>query len=131
MTGLDTNVLVRFLTQDDPDQSARANELLETRCSREHPGRIAVVVLCEMVWVLRGAYRYDKALVVSVLEQLLDTVELQIECEDVVHEALAAYRKGRADFADYVIACGNRHAGCEVTYSFDQKLAEHANVRQP
>lgn len=131
MIGVDTNVLVRFLTQDDRVQSARANELLETRCSREHPGFVAVVVVCELVWVLRGAYRYEKSSVVSVLEQLLNTVELQVECEDVVRQALSAYREGSADFADYVIACGNQLAGCEATYSFDQKLAEHASVRQP
>ena len=70
-------------------------------------------------------------MVVRVLEQLLDTVELQIECEDVVRQASVVYREGLADFADYVIACGNRLAGCEVSYSFDQKLAEYANVRQP
>ena len=62
MIGLDTNVLVRYLTQDDPQQSARANNLIETQCTKNEPGWIALIVLCELVWVLRGAYNYKKSL---------------------------------------------------------------------
>jgi len=131
MIGLDTDILVRFLTQDDPVQSARANELLQTRCTREHPGFVAVVVICELVWVLQRAYRYDKSTVVNVLDQLLDTVELQVEREDIVHQALSTYRHGSADFADYLIVCGNELAGCEATYSFEQKLTANARALQP
>ncbi|TQF00171.1 MAG: type II toxin-antitoxin system VapC family toxin [Spiribacter salinus] len=131
MIGLDTNVLVRFLTQDDPDQSARANALLESRCSSDQPGYVSAVVLCELVWVLRGAYGYQKSLLVHVLEELLGAGELDIENEDVIRQALAAYRDGSADFADYVIAYGNERAGCEVTYSFDRKLGLVSSVVEP
>ena len=60
MIGLDTNVLVRYITQDDSRQSEVANHLIETRCSRSNPGHIGQIVLCELVWVLRRAYGYDK-----------------------------------------------------------------------
>ncbi len=131
MIGLGANVLVRYLTQDDPEQSARANRLIEAYCTRQAPGRIAIVVLCELVWVLRGAYRYEKALIVGVVEQILATAELEVESEDVARQALSAYRGGAADFADYVIVAANEAAGCEATYSFDRALARCGRVLMP
>lgn len=131
MIGLDTNVLVRYLTQDDPDQAARANRLIEGHCTRQTPGRVALVVLCELVWVLRGAYRYEKGVVVDLLAQILATAELEVEDEAVASRALAAYRAGSADFADYVIVHANRAAGCEATYSFDRKLANEVYALEP
>ncbi len=131
MIGLDTNVLVRYLTQDDPDQSAQANNLIETRCTRREPGRISLVVLCELTWVLSGAYGYGKKLVVQVLEHILASQELAVENEDIARSALKSFRRGGPDFADYVIVFSNRSAGCETTYSFDRKLAKHDYVNLP
>ncbi|WP_440998159.1 PIN domain-containing protein [Arhodomonas sp. SL1] len=131
MIGLDTKILARYLTQDDPQQAALATEVIEGECSRERPGRIALVVLCELVWVLRGAYRYDKAVVVRVLEELLPSAELAVEAEEVVHQALAAYRDGAADFADYVIAYSNHAAGCALTRTLDRRLATHQYAGYP
>ncbi|MCF8030834.1 MAG: type II toxin-antitoxin system VapC family toxin [Desulfohalobiaceae bacterium] len=130
MIGLDTNVLVRYLTQDDPEQALRASRLIEAQCTREVPCRIALIVLCELVWVLRGAYGYEKALIIQVLEGILASSELRVENEDAARSALAAFRNGPADFADYVIACANRAAGCDTTYSLDRKLAQHPYARQ-
>ncbi len=129
MIGLDTNILVRYLTQDDQEQAARAGQLIETHCTKEEPGHVALVVLCEMVWVLRGAYGYEKYLVIKVLEQLLTTSELRVEAEHTARSALAAYRRGPADFADYVIIFSNRGAGCKMTYTFDQKMDRHNLAR--
>ena len=128
MIGVDTNVLVRYLTQDDPAQSERATHLIEGSCTRDTPGHVPMVVLCELVWVLRGAYRYEKSVIVDVLDQILSTAELQVEDDDVAAQALVAYRQGSADFADYVIVYANRAAGCEATYSFDQKLINSEQV---
>jgi predicted nucleic-acid-binding protein len=125
MIGLDTNVLVRYLTQDDPEQSVRASYLIESECTRHKPGRISLVVLCELAWVLDGAYGYKKKLVVQVLENIMASRELSVENEGIARSALAAFRRGRADFADYVIVFSNRNAGCEATYSFDRDLASH------
>lgn len=131
MIGLDTNVLVRYLTQDDADQAELANRLIETKCSKSAPGFIALIVLCELTWVLRGAYGYKKSLVVEVLEHILITGEFEVENANIAHSALTAYKRGKADFADYVIACTNSSAGCEVTYSFDRKLATYYAVKLP
>ena len=131
MIGLDTNVLVRYLTQDEPEQAARASHLIETKCISQEPGRISLVVLCELTWVLGGAYEYEKKLVVQVLERILASRDLSVENEDIARSALAAFRRGGAGFADYVIVYSNRSAGCEATYSFDRKLARHDFVNVP
>ena len=131
MIGLDTNVLVRYLTQDHPEQSPRANELIESRCTREDPGWIPLIVVCELVWVLRGAYGYQKSVVIQVLEQILASRDLEVGDAQIAASALSAYKNGPADFADYAIVLSSRAAGCELTYSFDQKLARHQSVRMP
>jgi len=124
MIGLDTNVLVRFLTQDDAIQGQAAAALIESRCTRDSPGHVALIVLCELVWVLRKAYGYDRAVIAGVLEKVLVSAELEVEGEDLAWHAVRAYRSGPADFADYVITHSNRRAGCEMTYTFDQRLAQ-------
>jgi len=129
MVGLDTNILVRYITQDDPAQASKATRLIEASCTAGNPGRLAHIVLCELVWVLRRAYGYSKPQVVAVLEQILVTAELAIEHEGIAFQALDAYRDGSADFSDYLLALSNRAAGCETTYSFDARLCAHPAAR--
>lgn len=52
MIGLDTNALVRYVVRDDAQQTAAATRLIESSCKTNDPGLIALVVLCELVWVL-------------------------------------------------------------------------------
>ena len=68
MISLDTNFLVRYLTQDDPEQSLLSTRLIESSCTRKEPGQISLVVLYELLWVLRGAYGYQKSLVTNAFE---------------------------------------------------------------
>ena len=131
MIGLDTNVMMRYLVQDDPKQSKQAEKLIEKRCNQESPGYIALIVLCELVWVMRRAYGYEKSMVVKVLDQLLTTAELVIQDEEIARKALEAYQAGQADYADYVLIFTNHYAGCPVTYSFDRKLAKHQYAALP
>lgn len=130
MIGLDTNVLVRYITQDEPQQAQRANHVIE-QCSKASPGYIAQIVLCELVWVLRRAYGYDKQQVIAVVDQILITAELDVENEELARRALEAWRSGLAGYSDYLIALSNQAAGCELTYSFDQKLILHPAVASP
>ncbi len=121
MKGLDTNVLVRYLTQDDPDQSRRANAFLQEAASKGERCFIGSVVLCELVWVLRGAYGYERDDVCMVLEKLLSTVEFSIEDKELAYRALEDYRTG-GDFADHLIGWRNGKVGCDVTVTFDRDL---------
>lgn len=123
MIGLDTNVLVRYLVQDDPEQAAAANLLLETRCTRESPGFVSALVLAELIWVLRGAYDYDKSTCIDVLRRILQTAELRVAEPSLVWAALTDFESGAVDFADCLIAQGNHAAGCEVTFTFDRKAS--------
>ena len=122
MTGLDTNVLVRYLTQDDPRQSRRANAFVAEAVSGGERLFVSSVALCELVWVLRGAYSVDRRTVVMALERILSTAQLEIDQKDVVREALEDYRTGGGDFADYVIGRRGRESGCEKTATFDRRL---------
>jgi len=123
MTGLDTNVLVRYLTRDDPEPYRTAKAFVESTCTQENPGFIGPVVLCELVWVLTGAYDATKEDVARILDQLLRTRQLVVQDRDVVRRALADYRDGAADFADSLIGRMNREAGCVETVTFDRGAA--------
>jgi len=129
LIGLDTNVLVRYLTQDDPVQGEAAAKLIESRCTREEPGHIALIVLCELVWVLRGAYGYERMQIVDVLEKILTAAEVQLENEDAAWYATQCWRTGVSDFADSLIVYMNELAGCETTYTFDEKLARNRKAQ--
>jgi len=120
MTGLDTNVLVRYLTQDDPVQSAQANQLIEQTFSEGKSLFINHIVLCELIWVLTRAYDYPKSDVVDVIEKILLVHQFEIEDKSSVLEALNDFKTSRADFADCLIGVKNANAGCEKTWSFDK-----------
>jgi predicted nucleic-acid-binding protein len=122
LTGLDTNVLVRYLTQDDLRQSRRANALVAGATSGGDRLFVSTVALCELVWVLRGAYAFDRPTVAMALDRILATAQLEIDQKDVVREALEDYRTGGGDFADYVIGRRGREVGCEATATFDRRL---------
>lgn len=118
MIGIDTNVPVRYLTQDDAAQARRVDALIETG-DRLH---IDDIVLCELVWVLRATYRHEKPAIATALGEILDTAIFSFEDRDLLREALDAYRTGAADFADYVIGLRNARAGCDHTVTFDRAL---------
>ena len=117
MKGLDTNLLVRYLVQDDPEQSRTAARYIEAGACY-----INAIVLCELVWVLEAAYRYPRPVLVAAMEKILMTGDFEIEDRDVAWQALGDYRGARADFADCLIARRNAAAGCEETGTFDKRV---------
>lgn len=121
MIGFDTNILVRHLVQDDPEQGASASRFIEAHCSESSPGFVNRVVLCELVWVLETAYRYPRNIIADTIERLLRTVELEIENDDAAWLALHAYRDQGVDFSDAFIGHTNRELGCERTATFDRR----------
>ncbi|MXX67619.1 MAG: type II toxin-antitoxin system VapC family toxin [Gemmatimonadales bacterium] len=123
MIGLDTNILVRFITRDDRELAAAATQLIESRCTAETPGHVCVPVLVELVWVLRRGYRYEKTAVVEVVDKLLGAAELIVEDSETVRLALRDYASGTAGFADYLIGRSNRARGFAPTYTFDLRAA--------
>lgn len=129
MIGLDTNVLVRYLVQDDPGQSRKATQVIAKQCTRDDPGFINRIVLCELVWVLESAYGYSKETIVTVLEKLLRTGQLKIEDTQSAWTAFRMYQKGKADFADCLLGAANRFDGCNETVTFDQTASKLEDFR--
>jgi predicted nucleic-acid-binding protein len=122
VTGLDTNLLVRYLTQDDRPQASRANRWIEDTVSRGDRCFLNQIVLCELVWVLRAAYGSKKDHLILVLEKILATAQFIVEDRDLVIEALADFRDGSGDFPDYLIGRRNQREGCASTGTFDRNL---------
>jgi predicted nucleic-acid-binding protein len=129
VTGLDTNVLVRYLTEDDPVQSPKAAAWIRTATSRGERCYISPIVLCELAWVLRYAYGVDKSDLLLTFQQLMSTTQFVIGNKDVVREAIDAYRSGKGDFADYVIGAIHKDAGCTKTATFDRRLRGSATFQ--
>ena len=127
MTGLDTNVIVRYVMQDDPDQSEIALRLFES-FTPEDPGFISVVALIETVWVLRSFYDASNQQIRRVLEILLRARGVVVERSDLVWLALRAYSKGSADLEDHLIQLLGKAAGCEYTLTFDRQASKSAGM---
>lgn len=123
MIGLDTNVLARYIVQDDAAQARAATSLIEGQCTAQAPGYVGVPVLVELVWVLTAAYRYEKSVVASVIRQILMTAELLVEDRETAWAALREFEAGSVDFADCLIARRNHERGCARTYTFDRRAA--------
>jgi predicted nucleic-acid-binding protein len=121
--GLDTNVLLRVLTGDDPTQSPRASSLLADAEARGERFHVSTTVLCELVWALRGgAYRKGRDAIVQALEALLASGLFEVQRRDLVRRAVDDYRAGPGDFADYLISWEDDAAGCVGTLTFDRAL---------
>lgn len=122
MIGLDTNILVRYLTQDDPDQSKKAVREIEKGLSSGHMFYIADIVICELVWVLETAYGYDRRDIAPVLESILRTKQFVFANKDLLWHSLADYKTKKGDFADNLIGRTGHKAGCSETLTFDSGL---------
>jgi len=120
MIGLDTNVVVRYLAQDDPVQSPLATHLIEFRLSEENPGFISVVAIVETVWVLDRAYGLADHEIAATLERVLQADTLVVEHEQEVFTATMALKEGTGSFSDALIGALGTRAGCSCTLTFDK-----------
>jgi len=128
MIGLDTNVLVRYVAQDDPKQSPMATRLIES-LTADARGYVSVVSVVELVWVLTDCYALTKGELCEVLGTLLRTKEIAVAHADTVWQALRMFKEGKADFADCLIERFANAAGCGYTSTFDRDAAKHCGMR--
>lgn len=124
MIGVDTNVLVRYLIQDDPAQTAVAKRFLETELDEKRPGFVSLVVLAETVWVLRRLYAVPPAILVETVRELLDIGQLHVEQRAAVLRALNRIGQKNADWVDALIAEIAVEAGCTRIVTFDRGAAK-------
>jgi predicted nucleic-acid-binding protein len=129
MIGLDANIIVRYLTQDDREQSPKATELIEHRLTERDPGFISVVAMIEAVWVLDRAYGLDSQEIAGAVERILQVDVLTVENEQEVFTAMITLRQRRGSFADALIAELGSRAGCQHTLTFDQKALRLSGFR--
>jgi predicted nucleic-acid-binding protein len=126
--GLDTNVLVRYLTQDDPSPTAKTVRVLDA-LSPAKPGYLSLVVVVELVWVLKLSYAFTKSELITVVDSLLRSKELIVERADVVSSALRLFKNSPAGFSDCIIVRCHESAECEYTLTFDRTAADLAGMR--
>lgn len=127
MIGLDTNVLVRYMAQDEPIQTALATQLLES-LTADDPGFVLHVVLAETVWVLESCYAADPARIQQVVDTLLRSSGIVVERADTVWRALRQFKQSGGDFADTLIAASARDTGCRAIYTFDKGAAKRSGM---
>jgi len=131
MIALDTNVLVRYLVEDDEAESRRATKLIEAALTREEEIFISDVVMCETVWVLSSAYRFSRDEIADALAALLRARSVVFTSADRLARSLDAYRNGKGDFADYLIRELARAAGADTVATFDRLLLKEPGFSKP
>lgn len=127
MIGLDTNVLARYIMQDDPKQSPKATRLIES-LTAEAPGFVSVVSVIELGWVLSSAYGLTRQQLAQAIEALLRTKEIVVDRADLVLQSLRVFNATSADFADCLIERSATAAGCSRTMTFDAGAAKLAGM---
>jgi predicted nucleic-acid-binding protein len=126
MLGVDTNVLVRYLTRDDQPQYEKARRMIDREVAKGEPVLVSLQVLLETEWVLRSRYEMAKADIVTAFSALLDTADLSFEDEPSVESAVYSWKDSAADFADCLIEARNRRLGCRATATFDVRALKLA-----
>lgn len=130
MIALDTNVLARFVLQDDPVQSAKANRAIAA-LTPENPGFVPAVVLCELVWVLQSSYKMPRSDCAETLEHILSVTSLKVEHDNLCWNALRAYRWEKADFCDFFIQELAHASGCDTVLTFDKAALKSPGFTAP
>ena len=127
MIGLDTNVLVRYIMQEDPKQSAKATAIIES-LDEAGGGYVTLVSIVELVWVLGSSYELTRIQVALALDGILRTKQFTIERADQVLRALRVFKAGKSDFADCLIERTAASVGCEKTVTVDINASKHSGM---
>ncbi len=132
MIGIDTNILVRYLTNDDIEQSNQVAALFAEYNEQESSIYINNIVLCELVWVLEKGYKYNIQQIVTVLKLILQTPEFAFDNHQLLTQSMVEYeRSSTADLSDIIISLVNNNVGCNATYSFDKTAIKFGYFVQP
>ena len=130
MIGLDTNVVLRYLLQDDPAQTRQANRIFEQQLSAANPGFLNLATVLEIVWVLRSVLGRTPIQIAAHLETILSRTTLEVQNAEQVYEAAFALKRGTGEFEDALIGALNAWAGCSSTVTFDRKAGRLPHFRR-
>ena len=131
MIAFDTNVLLRLLLNDDPDQARQAQELVDRAVAASDRVLLPDIVLCELEWVLESVYAFPRARIATTVRRLLDAEEFAFVNRAAVGRALERYVNGKAGFSDYLLGESAMPAGASTTYTFDRVLSRSAGFSRP
>jgi predicted nucleic-acid-binding protein len=126
MLGIDTNVLIRYLTRDNQPLYENARRLIDREVAKGKPVLVSLLVLLQTEWVLRSRYEMAKAEIIAAFSALLDTADLAFEDEPSLETAIYTWKESAVDFADCLIDARNRRLGCRATATFDSKALKLA-----
>lgn len=129
MIGLDTNVVIRILVDDDPAQAATVRKLLAAHDNVVGVFFVNDVVLAESAWVLASTYRQSRDSIATAIQALLDTPSIALEDTDAVARALSQFRITNADFSDCLVVAKNVAKHCTQTVTFDRKMQKLPSVK--
>jgi predicted nucleic-acid-binding protein len=124
MIGIDTNVLVRYIAQDDATQSRRATSFVEKECNEAAPGFVGLVVLVEVVWVSESRYGATREEVAGIVRRILSIKQLVVQDAETAWKALRLFESSKADFADCLVARSAFAAGCKSVVTFDKQASK-------
>jgi predicted nucleic-acid-binding protein len=124
MIGLDTNVILRYIAQDDPEQSPSATEIIEQRLTEQEPGFVSLVAILEIVWVLKSLFNRSRQEIANDIELLLAADTLEVQNEQEVYLAVVSLRNGIGTFEDALIGSLGAWRGCSATLTFDEDAAK-------
>ena len=124
MIGIDTNVLVRYIAQDDATQSRRATSFIEKECSKTAPGFVGLVVLVEVVWVSESRYGATREEVAGIVRRILSIKQRAVQDAETVWKAVRLFESSKADLADCLVACSAIAAGCKSVVTFDKQASK-------
>ena len=124
MIGLDTNVLVRYLVDDEPKQTLIVTNFIKEHCTLDTPCFVGHITLCELVWVLESNYGQGRKEISLIIEKLLRIGELEVMKSEVAWKALNDFKSSNADFSDHLLARKNESVGCKTTVTFDKKASK-------
>lgn len=129
MIGLDTNVLVRYLTQDDEVQSPKAVEAIDSAVTRQEVLFVTTIVVCELVWVVEDAFGYSRTDIADALERILRTNQFVFDDKAALWQAFEDYQRGKGDLSDHIVGRFGHKAGCKHTLTFDKGLRNNRLFR--
>ena len=125
MKALDTNVIVRFLVQDDETQARKVEQLLTSAEQKKEILFVPLLVVLELIWVLQFAYGVTKKDIILAINSLLQMPVLEFERQSVLREFIGTSEEFRGDLSDLLIALSSQASACEQVLTFDKKAARY------